>query len=483
MHAHRLLAVHGAQPVQAQRQVAHPEPRIGQHVGEGGRDLQAGLVDERQVQPVFRVQPRADAQRVQHALAPVVLLLHRRDLGGQQSVGVDRHGRPHRVSAVPRITVAWLDSTPPLACALDLALAALAAQLRHRLDDGEQPVHARMVARQAAAIGVDRQAAARRDRAALDERAGLALGAEAQVLQEQQRVDGEGVVQHHMVHVARRHAGHLARAPARLHRAGDGQVGHGRNLPMAHGHAGAQHIHRRARQIGRAFGAHQHQRGAAVGHQAAVGLGQRIADHARAQHVGAAQRVARVGVRVALRPLARGHRHVGQLFARGAVLVHMARRGQRIAGHGVARPERRLVRLRVRHRGQLAAGGELVGAIADQRHLAQPGLQRRHGRLQVEQERRAAHHGAVGMARPDAQPLGHVEHRQARGGHGAEQAVDLRHGQAAVFQGQDGRLLQLVERRAPGRLPAVGIADAGDDGAASQRAAHAAPPSRGANTT
>src|SRR6266853_1309741 len=47
----------------------------------------------------------------------------------------------------------------------DLARAAFMAQLARRLDQQEQPVHARMAIREAAAIGVDRQAAIRRDAA------------------------------------------------------------------------------------------------------------------------------------------------------------------------------------------------------------------------------------------------------------------------------------------------------------------------------
>ena len=69
----------------------------------------------------------------------------------------------------------------------DLALAALAAQLAHRLDEREQAVHARVAVRQAAAVGVQRGVAARRDAPAGDERAALALRAEAEVLEEEDR--------------------------------------------------------------------------------------------------------------------------------------------------------------------------------------------------------------------------------------------------------------------------------------------------------
>src|SRR5262245_1221551 len=79
----------------------------------------------------------------------------------------------------------------------DLARAALAAQLPHGLDQQEQAVHAGVAVGEAAAVGVDGEAALGPDPPALDEGAALALPAEAEVLQEQDRVDGEGVVELH----------------------------------------------------------------------------------------------------------------------------------------------------------------------------------------------------------------------------------------------------------------------------------------------
>ena len=89
------------------------------------------------------------------------------------------------------------DSTPPGTVrdrdlgVGDLALAALAPQLAHRLDEQEHPVHAGVRVREPAAVRVHRQRAARAELAVLDERAALALGAEAEVLEVQQRGDGE----------------------------------------------------------------------------------------------------------------------------------------------------------------------------------------------------------------------------------------------------------------------------------------------------
>ena len=91
----------------------------------------------------------------------------------------------------------------------------VAAQLADALDQREQPVHAGVDARQAAAVGVDRQAAAGRDRAAGDERPALALGAKAEVFEEQDRVDGEGIVELDDIDVAGANAGlrRYARGP------------------------------------------------------------------------------------------------------------------------------------------------------------------------------------------------------------------------------------------------------------------------------
>ena len=60
-----------------------------------------------------------------------------------------------------------------------LSLAGVAAQLRHRFHDKEHAVHARMDAGEPAAVGVDGEAATRRDRAIPHEASAFALGAEA----------------------------------------------------------------------------------------------------------------------------------------------------------------------------------------------------------------------------------------------------------------------------------------------------------------
>src|SRR5579885_1308626 len=65
----------------------------------------------------------------------------------------------------------------------DLARTAFAAQLLDRLDHQEDAAHARMVRREAAAVGVDRQIAVVAQPPAADESAALAAPAEAEILE------------------------------------------------------------------------------------------------------------------------------------------------------------------------------------------------------------------------------------------------------------------------------------------------------------
>src|SRR3546814_4023685 len=69
--------------------------------------------------------------------------------------------------------------------AVNLVLARGPHQLIRRLGQREQAVHARMHARETAAVGVDRQVAARRDPPARHEAPALALGAEAEIRSEE----------------------------------------------------------------------------------------------------------------------------------------------------------------------------------------------------------------------------------------------------------------------------------------------------------
>ena len=116
--------------------------------------------------------------------------------------------------------------------------------------------------------------------------------------------------------------------------------------------------------------------------------------------------------RVEQRPFARRHRDRGQLLARRAVLVHVARGGERIGARRQERPERRLVRIDLAHRGLLAADAALGAAIGDDRDVAEPELRSPPGMRDVELERRAADDRGAEEWRRDPEIFGERQDRQ-----------------------------------------------------------------------
>ena len=76
-----------------------------------------------------------------------------------------------------------------------LPLAGLAAQLFRRLDDEEQAALTGVARREPTAVGVGGEGSAEAQLAVGDERAALALGAEAEVLERDEQHVGEGVVE------------------------------------------------------------------------------------------------------------------------------------------------------------------------------------------------------------------------------------------------------------------------------------------------
>ena len=126
----------------------------------------------------------------------------------------------------------------------------------------------------------------------------------------------------------------------------------------------------------------------------------------------------------------------------GAELVHVALRAQRV-GVQHRRAERRLELI-----GRIA-GGEAAGAdgkairrrraaVDDQRHLAEPGGDRRRGVQDVGDERRAADVGAVVEARLEVEVLGQ-RHDADRPDAGGEEAVDVGDRQAGVLRARRAR--------------------------------------------
>jgi hypothetical protein len=133
---------------------------------------------------------------------------------------------------------------------------------------------------------------------------------------------------------------------------------------------------------------------------------ERIADHPRRHDLGDCQGFLLPSDGVKQRPLARRDGDSGQLLARGAVLVHVARGGERIGGRRQERPERGLVRIVLAHRGVPPPDRPLGAAISDDRDLAESELQRRLGMRDMEHKGRAAEDRRVDKSRRNAEILG-----------------------------------------------------------------------------
>jgi len=176
-----------------------------------------------------------------------------------------------------------------------------------------------------------------------------------------------------------------------------------------------------------------------------------------------------MGQRIELRPLARRHRDVRQVLARGAVLVHVACCGQGVAGDRVARLVGRFVQGRFGHRLELAKAGALVAAVADQRHFALAGVQRHGGGEKVAHIRRAADHGGFAELGMDAQIFGHRQTGEEVVGRAGEQAIDIGQLQAGIGQRAVHRFAQNFERAATGGHGHAAQAGAHDGGRAAQR--------------
>ena len=182
----------------------------------------------------------------------------------------------------------------------------------------------------------------------------------------------------------------------------------------------------------------------------------------------------REGLGIQLGPLARRDRDFGQLPPRGAVLVHVARRDQRIGRGRVERLVRALEPVRIEHAARGVAllapecRGALGAAVADQHRIAHTQMQRHHRRQLVGDERRAADVGPVDEFRPHAQVLGHVLRPRRSVEVGGAQTVHVLHRKARVL---DCRLRGLGQDLQVGhalRLAASGESDADDGNLAAQ---------------
>ena len=152
------------------------------------------------------------------------------------------------------------------------------------------------------------------------------------------------------------------------------------------------------------------------------------------EHVLHGERIAIARLRVEGRPLARGHRHLGPLLEGRAVLVHVARGDQAEVGRRAAEAVRHLElagQRGVAPRGDPDARAARL-AVGDDRHVAEAVVQGEHGVAGHDDERAAAHRGAVDVARDDADGLGDGGRRVLPGG---EHAVDVADLEAGVAHG------------------------------------------------
>ena len=365
------------------------------------------------------------------------------------------------------------DSTPPLPWASATAPSTWRSphsprSWRTASIDREQPVHAGMAVGEAAAVGVDRELC-RRARCApsATNAPAFALGAEAEVLEEQDRGDSEGVVELRRTSMsAGRQAGHRRR-PAAPESVAAVTVRSGICGDVAVPVRLAAPSSRRAASGGpRARSARRHdERAAAVGDQAAVAHGRagrrpcgrrarpRSVSSSRDHAPGSAAPTARAATATS-----------ASCSRRGAELVHVAGRGQRVGGHRERRAVRRLVRVELLHGGagtRRPSAGCSRRAISATSHSPASIAARRVP--QVRDERGAADLGGVGVARPDAEVLAGAERRHRQLGRRRRTARRRRRPQTALVQRAGGGLGDQVLRAVPGGdLAEVGLGDAGD---------------------
>ena len=353
----------------------------------------------------------------------------------------------------------------------DLAGAALAAELPRGLDDGEDAVHAAVGVGEAAAVGVDGQAAAGVGAAGLEEAHALAGLAEAQRLQHERRAGGEGVVEHHVLEVLRGDPGHRERLLAGQPRGlAAREVAHLGHHDVLGGLAGPAHVHRLLGAVLRAVGPRQDDGAARVGDQADVQEVERVAHRPGGEHVRHRDRLLVARLRVEGGPLPRGHRHLRPLLERGAVLVHVAGGDHPEVGGGAAEAEGDLVlagEARVAPRAHAHAGPAGL-AVGHHRHVAQVMVERGHRVAHHHDERAAPHRGAVHVARGHAEGLAEERGRVlARG----EDAVDVAHLEAGVPHGVGDGLEVQGELALPGqRADLVRLVHAHDAGGVGERA-------------
>src|SRR5690606_21651117 len=217
--------------------------------------------------------------------------------------------------------------------------------------------------------------------------------------------------------------------------------------------------------------------------QTAITQGERVGDHTGRKNVVNGQGPALESFRIQVRPATCRHGHFRQHFARGAVLMHVTGRRQRITVDGHAETIRLLLPLGLGHGNQPTAGAALVGAVADQRCVAQALLEGKGGFHDVHFKACTTDVGPADKGRLQTQILtyrqGGERMRRTGGKHGID-VTDFQacigyrpqRGSAKVFSGTEARHISDVE-----------TADPCNGDLAPQTFRHSHSPSTGTNTT
>ena len=215
-----------------------------------------------------------------------------------------------------------------------------AAKLAHGFDDfGHAAAVGRVVIAEAAAIGVPREFAHAGDQVTVGhEFSAFAFFAEAEVFDLHHHGDGEAVIDGGVFDIRGFDARHLKRARAGPGGTGVGQINITRHLVLG-GFANTGDFNQRALQALGDFGPRHNHTAAAVADHAAIEAVQGVADHWRIQDFFHRHHVSQHGVRVVLRVVRRRDLDPCELFAGGAVLVHVTH-----GAHGVQIHRHRAVR-------------------------------------------------------------------------------------------------------------------------------------------
>ena len=178
----------------------------------------------------------------------------------------------------------------------------------------------------------------------------------------------------------------------------------------------------------------EHDGAPAVGDETDIELAQRIADQRRGQHIRHRERLRFQCFGIERGPLTGGNRHLGQLLARGAEVMHVPLHHHGIAGDREQRAIRPLVGQDVGASDQLAAVAALGTGIGDHRDLALPGCDGTHRMADVRHDRRAADVGRIRDLRLYAQLIGERGRRHPVIRRDGEQPVHVSEAEAGVVQ-------------------------------------------------